>query len=107
MFTRIVQCNLRTEKLNEARQALDSQVIPALKNQPGFVDVIESLQADTGHFVCMSLWRTREDADRYGRTEFPKIAERLRDFVNGEPVVNTLEVETSTIHSIAKGKAAA
>jgi len=107
MFSRIVQCNLKNNRLDEARQAFSTEVIPNLRKQPGFVDVVESLDAQTGQFVCMTLWRTREDADRYGQTEFNRIVPKVRDFINGEPTVNTLQVETSTIHNIAKGKQAA
>jgi quinol monooxygenase YgiN len=107
MFSRIVQCNLRTNRLNDARQALSNEVIPRLRKQPGFIDVLEALDADTGRFVCTSLWRTREDADRYGSTEFPQIAQRLQEFIEGQPDVRTLQVETSTAHNIAKGKQAA
>lgn len=107
MFSRIVQCNLKQNRLDEARQALSSEVIPNLRKQPGFIDVVESLDAQTGQFVCMTLWRTREDADRYGDTEFNRIAPKLREFTTNEPTVNTLQVETSTVHNIAKGKQAA
>src|SRR5512141_2150725 len=103
MFSRIVQCTLKNNRLDEARQTLNTDVLPQLRKQPGFIDVIESLEPNTGHFVCMSLWRTREDADRYGNTEFNRIATRLREFVTDEPTVNTYQVETSTIHNIAKG----
>ncbi len=107
MFSRIVQCTLKNNRIDEARQTINSEVLPQLRKQPGFIDVIESLEPNSGHFVCMSLWRTREDADRYGNTEFNRIANRLREFVTEEPTVNTYQVETSTIHNIAKGKAAA
>lgn len=107
MFSRIVQCTLKNNRIDEARQTINSEVLPQLRKQPGFIDVIESLEPNTGEFVCMSLWRTREDADRYGNTEFNRIAGRLREFVTEEPTVNTYQVETSTIHNIAKGKAAA
>lgn len=106
MYSRIVDCHLRTDRLPDARRTLDSELIPQLRKQPGFVDVIESLDATTGHFVCMSLWKTREEADRYGNTEFPRAAEKLEEFIADEPRVSTMQVETSTIHRIAKGKAA-
>jgi len=107
MFSRIVQCTLKNNRLDDARQALSTEVIPNLRKQPGFIDAIETLDAQTGQFVCMTLWRTREDADRYGQTEFNRIAPRLREFTQDEPTIRTLAVETSTIHNIAKGKQAA
>jgi heme-degrading monooxygenase HmoA len=107
MFSRIVQCHLKNNRLDDARQALVNELIPQLRRQPGFIDVIESLEPQTGQFVCMTLWKTREDADRYGQTEFAKAATRLREFLVDEPSIQTLQVETSTVHNIAKGKQAA
>ena len=107
MFSRIVQCTLKNNRLDEARQALASDIIPNLRKQPGFIDVIEALDPNTGKFVCNSLWRTREDADRYHNTEFNRNVTKLRELLTEEPTVDTLQVETSTIHNISKGKAAA
>lgn len=107
MFSRIVQCTLKNNRLDEARQTLTSEIIPQLRRQPGFIDVVESLDPQNGQFVCMTLWKTREDADRYGQTEFARTATKLQEFISGEPTIQTLPVETSTAHHIAKGKQAA
>jgi heme-degrading monooxygenase HmoA len=88
MISRIVQCTFKNNRLDEARQTFASDVIPQLRKQPGFIDVIEWLDPNTGRFVCTSLWRTR-------------------DFLEEEPTVDTLQVETSTVHNIMKGKQAA
>ncbi len=107
MFTRKVECNLKTTKLNDARRVLTNEVQPLLRNQPGFVDVIEALEPETGHFVCMTFWKTREELDRYDRETFPRIADKLSPYLTEQPTVQNLQVENSTIHNIAAGKAAA
>jgi hypothetical protein len=106
MITRIVQCQLKTDRLDQARQALTTEVHPKLRQQPGFVDVIESLDPQTGKFVCMTLWRTPEDVRKYDENTFPEIAQRLTPFAASDFTVDTLTVENSTIHRIAQGKAA-
>ena len=106
MITRIVQCQLKTDRIEQARQALLTEVHPKLRQQPGFVDVIESLDPATGKFVCMTLWKTPEDVRKYDEKTFPEIAQKLTPLVNGEVTVDTLTVENSTIHRIAQGKAA-
>ncbi len=107
MYTRVVQAQIRRDKINDLRTTLDSTVLPVVRQQPGLVDIIEACDPDTGKFYCMTLWRTREDADRYGNGPvFQKHAELLTPFAEGQPSIETLPVETSTVHSIAKGKAA-
>ena len=106
MVSRIIQVDIKPERLHDLRQALDSTVIPNLKQQPGFVDAVESSDPNTGRFVCLTLWKSREDADRYGNTAFLEHAQMLTPLCASEPSVQTLEVETSTVHNIAATKAA-
>jgi hypothetical protein len=54
----------------------------------------------------LSCWNKREDAERYHKEQFAKIAEIVRPFGDGEPVVTTYDVNTSTVHHIASGMAA-
>lgn len=106
MISRITEVTVNPNKLNEVRRALDTQVIPTLKAQPGFVDAVESLDPATGQLVCVSLWKTREDADRFGQQVFPELGEKLQPLALEQPRVRTLEVQTSTVHKIAASKAA-
>jgi heme-degrading monooxygenase HmoA len=56
--------------------------------------------------LALSFWRTREDAEKYNREGYPKIQEIIRNVLEGEPEVHTFDVEQSTFHKIAAGKAA-
>jgi quinol monooxygenase YgiN len=106
MYARIVDVNLKTEKLNEIRETLTNEVLPTIKKQPGFVDVIEALDPASGHFVCQTFWKDRESLERYATNVFPTFEPRLQKYLTSEPQMYTLQVETSTVHQIAKGKAA-
>lgn len=108
MFTRIVQCDVKKDRIPDLRKALPEQVHPILRKQNGFVDVIETLDENTGQFVCMSLWQTREDAERFGKSnDWNLITEGLTPLAATEPTVRTHAVENSTAHQIRAGKAAA
>jgi quinol monooxygenase YgiN len=107
MISRIVDCNVRPEKLNEFRAALNQEFVPRIKAQPGFVDIIESLDPVSGHFVCNTFWKSSDDVKRYDSGLFQEVATSLTPYLNGEPHVDTMEVETSSVHGIAAGRSAA
>lgn len=107
MISRIVDCHVRPEKLSEFRKALNDKFVPRIKTQTGFVDIIESLDPKSGHFVCNTFWKSRDDVTRYDSGLFQEVANSLTPYLNGEPRVETLEVETSTVHRIAAGRSAA
>jgi quinol monooxygenase YgiN len=107
MIQRIVSCNVRPEKIDQFRGAIKENVVPRIKKQNGFVDVIESIDTSTGQFVCSTFWKTKDDVDRYDSGLFQEIASELTPFLQEVPTVQTLEVETSTPHNIAAGRSAA
>ena len=107
MFTRIVECNVKPGKSEEFTRKIDQEIIPILKDQPGFVD--ESILVSTKdreQVFSISTWRTREDAERYNREQYSKIVSRVESLLNAPPKVQTFEVRSSVTHKIASGKAA-
>jgi hypothetical protein len=54
----------------------------------------------------MSFWKAPEDAELYRREHYPRVEELLRPLVEITPKVNPFDVDTSTTHKIALGKAA-
>ena len=107
MISRIVDCNVKPDKLNALRQKLNTDYLPRIKQQPGFVDVIESVDTATGHFVCNTFWKTNQDVKHYDSTLFQEIATALTPLLTSPPAVSTLQVENSTPHKITAGKSAA
>ncbi len=104
MISRIVTCNIKPEKLNEFRNALNQLFLPRVQRQHGFVDVVESIDTTTGVFVCNTFWNTRQDVENYENTLFQEIAQGLTPLLQNEPTIQTLNVENSTVHNIAAGK---
>jgi len=107
MFTRIVHVTAKTGKGRELTTLANEKILPILQTTPGFVDEIGLVSTDNpDRMVAISFWKTKEDAERYQRDQFNKVNDLLKSLVIGPPVVETYNVDTSTMHRIAAGKAA-
>ncbi len=107
MFTRIVEITAKAGKAKELSRSISDKVLALLRNQPGFVDeVLLISNQNPDRVVAMSFWKTREDAEKYNRETYPKVNEIIQGFIEGTPKVQTFDVEQSTAHNIAAGKAA-
>ncbi len=107
MFSRVINCTIDPAKMNEFKTALNNQFLPRIQSQPGFIDNIESLDPATGQFSCVTLWKSRADVDNYDRGLFQEISSALGTLMLGNPTVQTLPVENSSMHHIKAGAAAA
>jgi quinol monooxygenase YgiN len=107
MFTRIVECYVKREKAEEFRDRMKNLVLPVLQSQPGFVDLIAlSSEDEPERTVSISLWNSRADADRYHEAHYEQIMNSVRGLLVDEPSIEFYNVEASTAHRIAVGKAA-
>jgi hypothetical protein len=93
--------------VNDFKTALNNQLLPRIQAQPGFLENIESLDPATGQFSCITLWRSKEDVDRYDQGLFREVAEGLTPYLQSQPTVQTLPVENASAHNVRAGKAAA
>ena len=107
MFTRVVELVSKQGKSRELSSAINEKIVPILKKQAGFVDEIVLVSdADSNRVLALSFWKTREDAERYQREQYNSVRETLQHLLEGDPVVRTFDVHTSTGHKITAGKAA-
>jgi len=107
MFTRVVEITAKPGKARELSRTISDKVLTLLRSQPGFVDeVLLISNTDPDRVVALSFWKTQEDAEKYNRETFPKVNDLIRNSIEGTPDVSTFEVDHSTPHRIAAGKAA-
>ena len=107
MFTRIVECYVKSEKRQEFVEKMQSLVLPTLQSQAGFIDLLAlSSDDEPERAVSITLWRSRADADRYHHDHFNQLVDTLRPLMIDEPSVELYNVEASTAHRIADGRAA-
>jgi len=107
MFTRIVELTTKPGKNEQLSATINDKVLPILKRQKGFVDeMVFVSDKEEDRVLALSFWNTKQDAEQYHRTDFPKVQEAIRPLLDAEPAIRTYEVHTSTTHKIAAGRAA-
>ena len=108
MFTRILECEARVGKKDELANRVTKDVLPILRNQPGFVNMIAlSDDVHPEHLVYLNFWKSKEDAQQYHRERYAQIVNMIRPLITGPPTVENFTVEVSTSHEVVASKAAA
>lgn len=80
----------------EFRSTFDEKVVPVMKRQNGFKGEL-ALVGNDNHAIGISLWESRESAEQYRTSAYPKVLETLKPVIQGSPNVETYEVATSTL----------
>ena len=97
MFARILDCEVKPEKKEEFVRVVKSQVVPILKKQPGFIEILPFFpeKAREGKMINISLWNTKSDAERYEREAYPKVEQILEPFLATLLVSKLYTLETT------------
>jgi hypothetical protein len=90
MFARNVSLRLKPNTLSEFTRIFDKEVLPMLRKQSGFRDV-----------VAISLWDTKDYAEAYNTAGYPEVLKILDTVLDGTPKVQVSDVICSTIHKPA------
>ena len=107
MFARMLEGNVKLEKKPEFLNKVRDEILPILRRQTGFVDII-GLENETKpeKFCIISLWHTKNDAERYEREAFHKVNDITKPFLTMPMVVNTFKVETTISEHVIAAVAA-
>ena len=100
MFARQVSLQLKPNSVAEFTRAIEDDIIPLLRQQPGFQDEIAFVVPGGTEALSVSLWDHKAQADTYHRGTYPAVLRALADVVEGTPQVHTYEVSNSTFHKI-------
>jgi hypothetical protein len=101
MFARHVSVNLKTNVAPEFNRIIESEILPLLRKQKGFLDEITFVAQERSKALAISLWDTKEDAEAYSRTNYPEVLKALSKVVDGTPTVEFFEVTSSTFQKVA------
>ena len=88
MIARLSILQYRPEHLDILRRVYNEEVIPTLKQQPGFHHLYLMADKNTAHLTQVSIWESHDDFDAYARTVQPSLIGRIKDFVLLPPVSN-------------------
>jgi hypothetical protein len=97
---------LKPNVTTEFTSAIESKVLPLLRKQKGFRDLISFVAPDRSEAIAISFWDTKEEAEAYNDTGYPEVLKTLTGMIEGTPRVGTAEVVTSTFQKLAAAKTA-
>ncbi len=106
MFARKVSMHLKLDGATDFKKKMESEVIPILRKQEGFLDEITFLYPSGKEVHAFSLWETAEHAEAYNRGTFPQVTKILASVIDGTARVQTYEVLNSTIQRTVAAVAA-
>jgi hypothetical protein len=98
MFARNVSFHLKSNLLSDYSRAFEKDVLPLLRKQNGFKDVITLAGPGGVDVTAISIWENKKDADNYNTNAYPQVLKTLARFIEGTPQVHTFDVVTSTLH---------
>jgi heme-degrading monooxygenase HmoA len=96
MFARIVEFIPKFEKKEELFRVVRNEVLPILKKQPGFLEILPFLpESPTQTTFTVTLWAEKRDAERYEQNVYPKVAEIVKPYLTAPITFKHYTVETS------------
>ncbi len=94
MFARFLECQIKPEKKLDLIKMMKDQVLPALKNCHGFVDLIPlEIEAEPTKFYVMSLWHEKRDAETFHTEQFPKMKMMYEQFLTAPIIVKLCYID--------------
>jgi heme-degrading monooxygenase HmoA len=100
MFARKVAARLKPNSITEFTMLMECEILPWLRKQEGFLDLIVLAAADGTEVAALSFWDRKENAQAYNSHGYPEVLDSLADLLEGVPYVKTFEVVSSTLRKL-------
>ena len=101
MFARKVSVRLKPNSLAKFTNLMEREILPWLRRQKGFLDLITLALTDGSEVATISFWDREDNAQIYNASGYPQVLEVLEQILDGIPYVKTFEVVSSTLHAVA------
>lgn len=96
MFARVTEANIYWDKKNELIDTVRREVIPILKKQPGFVEMLPLFpEAANEKAITVTLWTEKHYAEKFAKEVFPKVEQILKPYLATVATVKMYNVETT------------
>jgi len=103
MFARILEFTAKLEKKEELIKVIKNEVLPILKKQTGFLEVLPFFpEIKTERVLTISLWTEKRYAEVYEREGFPKVEEILKPYLTTPITFRHYMVETTLCEHFEK-----
>jgi heme-degrading monooxygenase HmoA len=101
MFARKVSALLKPNSLPEFASLMERTILPWLRKQPGFLDLIILAVPNSREVTTISFWDDKANAEAYNTCGFPEAVEILKKLLDGTPHLKTFDVISSTLQEVA------
>jgi quinol monooxygenase YgiN len=96
MFARLVEFIPKLEKKEEFVKLVRKEVLPILKEQAGFLEILPLFPENKmDKVITITLWMEKQYAERYEREVYPKIEEILKPYLTAPVTFKHYTVETT------------
>jgi hypothetical protein len=99
MFARKVSVRLRPNSLRKFTNLMEREILPWLRKQQGFLDLITLCRPDGSEVATISFWDQEGNAQAFDASGYPQVIEVLEEMLDGIPYVKTFEVLSSTFQT--------
>ena len=107
MFARIVEFIPKLEKKEEFVKVIRNEVLPILKKQTGFMELLPFFpETKNEKVIAVTLWTEKGNAERYEREVYPKVEEILKPYLTGPITYKLYNVETTLCEHFVQALAA-
>lgn len=101
MFARKVSALLKPDSRSEFASLMEHTILPWLRKQPGFLDLIILAVPNSREVTTISFWDDKANAEAYNTYGFPEAVEILKKLLDGTPHLKTFDVISSTLQEVA------
>jgi len=95
-FARNVHFSVKTEKVDEFKRLMNTEILPLLKKESGFRQDVTIMSNNTG--MSTSVWDDRASCETYNTKTYPEVLKKLNPVLEGTPRVETYD----TIFTVAR-----
>jgi hypothetical protein len=104
MFARKVSALLKPNSVSQFATLMECEVLPWLRKQKGFLDLIILVVPGGSEVATISFWDQPSSAEAYNTSGYPEVLEILEGLLEGRPYVKTFEVVSSTLQKVPSAK---
>jgi len=101
LVARKVTARLKPNSLAEFTTLIEREILPWLRNQAGFLDLITLAVPNSREVTTISFWDDNGNAQAYNSGGYPEAVKILAKLLDGTPYVKTFDVVSSTFQRIA------
>ena len=107
MFARVLEFVPKMEKKDELIKVVRNEVLPILKKQTGFLEILPFVpEIKSEKVLVIGLWTEKKHFERYEREWFPKIEEMIRPYLTTPITFRHFQLETTLAEHFEKTMAA-